>query len=101
MRHRTRLLRDEFEKAVKELGLLARVTDPDRAREGYRAVLARLATLRYVVDGAAVSLGLDIDRAVHAVHCEHLRASREAARVPDPDLAYLVPDIIDIEEVTV
>ena len=99
VRHRTRLLRDEFERTVKELGHLARVTDPNRAREGYRAVLTRLATLRYAVDGAAVSLGLDIDRAVFEVHCEHLRTSREAARVADPDLTHLVPDIIDSQEV--
>lgn len=64
----------------------------------YRAVLARLATLRFTVDCTAVSLGLPIDDAVEAVQQAHLRADPNSATVPVPDMHLLVPDIIEVTE---
>lgn len=101
VRLRTRLLRAEFDRLAADLGVLARTSDPDLAREGYRRVLERLATLRYVVDGTAVALGLPIDEAVVEVHRAHLRAKLtpldRLATVPKADMEQFVPDIIDID----
>lgn len=80
------------------LGSLARVSDPNQSPMAYRAVLTRLATLRYVIDATAVALGLPIDAAVEEVHRAHLRANPSDGSVPRPDLTGLVPDIIEIEE---
>jgi predicted HAD superfamily Cof-like phosphohydrolase len=68
VRLRARLIREEFEEVMAELGKLARATSPERRLEVHLSLLKELADLRYVVEGAAVSFGLDIDGAFAEVH---------------------------------
>ena len=68
VRLRMRLIREEYEEVMVELGQLVHVKDPRAAAELFGKLLKELADLRYVVEGCAVSFGLPIDDAYREVH---------------------------------
>ncbi len=72
VRLRMRLLREEFEEAMDELAKLVHVKTYDEARPILRDLLKELCDVRYVTEGAAVSLGLPIDEAYAEVHASNM-----------------------------
>lgn len=67
-RLRARLIGEEFEEVMAELALLTR---PQTFVDKYETLLRlakELADLRYVVEGAAVSFGLDLEAVYREVH---------------------------------
>lgn len=72
VRLRMRLIKEEYEEVMAELGKLTRQSDPDKLVEGYRALLKELGDLRYVVEGCAVSLGLPINAAFAEIHSSNM-----------------------------
>lgn len=112
IRKRLRLIDEEYKEVRAELIALTKATDPNAIIELYRALLKELADLRYVVEGTAVTLGLPIEEAFAAVHesnlskfsGDYLPPIDKHGKFPKgpnyqpPDMAALVPDIIDIQE---
>lgn len=112
IRLRMRLIREEYEEVMAELQQLIPPTARGRINprlDVLARVLKELADLRYVLEGAAVELGLPINEAFEAVH-----ASNMSKRWPDgtfhkdvggkiikppsyssPDMSRFVPQIID------
>lgn len=82
IRHRLRLLKEEFEEVEEELRMLLvarrRQSDLDVTLEVMARLLKELCDLRYVADGTAVSLGLPYEDAYREVH-----ASNMSKRFPD------------------
>ena len=111
VRLRTRLITEEYKEVIAELGTLARQKDPVKITENYQRLLKELADLRYVVEGAAVSLGLPIEAAYVEVHRSNmsklgpdgrpvLRADGKvlkSANYTEADMDELVPAIIEYD----
>ena len=72
IRLRMRLIREEYEETMADLGALLRAkTYADKVRL-LETTLKELCDLRYVAEGAAVSFGLDIDSAYAQVHASNM-----------------------------
>jgi predicted HAD superfamily Cof-like phosphohydrolase len=114
VRLRMRLVREEYLEVMAELGDLASnaMTDsPEAVIENLRRALKELCDLRYVVEGAAVSFGLDIDAAYAEVHRSNMsklgangkplyREDGKVLKGPnyrEADMSKFVPDITDVE----
>lgn len=113
LRLRMRLIAEEFDEVQAEMSKLAwqvRVDKPiDEQLETLGALLKELADLRYVVEGAAVAFGLDIEEAYARVHRSNMsklgedgrpirRADGKILKGPnyaEPDLTDLVPNIVE------
>lgn len=72
VRLRMRLLREEFEEAMIEMAKLVHAKSYDEALPIYRDLLKELCDVRYVTEGAAVSLGLPIEEAYAEVHASNM-----------------------------
>jgi predicted HAD superfamily Cof-like phosphohydrolase len=68
VRLRARLIAEEFREVMDELAELARTRTPQGTNAVLRNLTKELADLRYVIEGAAVSLGLPLDEAYAEVH---------------------------------
>lgn len=75
IRFRMRLIREEYEELMRELGGLLHTTQPAVARDRLRKVLQESVDLCYVAEGTAVSLGLPFDEAFAAVHRSNMTKS--------------------------
>lgn len=80
VRLRMRLIKEEYEEVMIELGRLARSKDPQESVELYRKVLKELCDLIYVAEGCAVSLGLPIADAYSEVHRSNMSKLGEDGR---------------------
>lgn len=111
VRLRMRLIREEYEEVRKDFARLAQAKDPAAVLAILRDLLKELADLRYVTEGAAVSLGLPIDEAFEEVHRSNMSKLgpegplyREDGKVlkgpgyTEADMVPFVPDFIDIPE---
>jgi predicted HAD superfamily Cof-like phosphohydrolase len=112
LRLRIRLIREEVEEAVDELEALVYEKDANSVQRRLLALLKELADLRYVTDGCAVALGLNIDAAFKEVHRSNMSKLgadgrpiyREDGKVlkgpnySEADLTRIVPEIIDHKE---
>lgn len=92
-------LRDDFAK-------LLHVSDPRIVPGLHRALLARLAALCYAAESAATTLGLPFEEALDEIHRSNMTKTLSRSGRPvkgegysAPDLARLVPDHINYEEV--
>lgn len=76
IRLRMGLIREEFKEVMAELELLSRQQATNAGVESkletLRRLLKELADLRYVVDGTAVTCGLDIDGAFLEIHASNM-----------------------------
>jgi predicted HAD superfamily Cof-like phosphohydrolase len=112
-RHRLRLIEEEFDEVKEELErLIVGRLSPDEAMVVLGRLLKELCDLRYVADGTCVSLGLPYEEAYRAVHDAnmskrfddgefHTDERGKVLKGPNyrpPDMARLVPPIIDVEE---
>jgi predicted HAD superfamily Cof-like phosphohydrolase len=109
VRLRARLIREEFEEVMADLAKLAAAKDIHRQLELLQALLKELADLRYVTEGAAVSLGLPFEDAFKEVHRSNMSKLGEDGRPvkrPDgkvlkgpnyreADMTQLVPGVIE------
>jgi predicted HAD superfamily Cof-like phosphohydrolase len=112
VRLRARLIREEFEEVMDELGVLAVSRDPERILKSLRNLLKELSDLRYVTEGCAVSLGLPMAEAYAEVHRSNMsklgpdgqplyRQDGKVLKGPnytEADMVALLPDFIDIPE---
>lgn len=110
VRLRMRLIREEYEEVMHELGALVYEPTPERVVARYRLLLKELADLRYVLEGCAVSLGLPIEEAFREVHASNmtklgadgepiLDAGGKVLKGPNyrpADMVRFVADIIDV-----
>lgn len=108
-RMRMRLIREEYEELREEYAALARAKSYPEAVPILRRLLKESADLRYVVDGGAISFGLDIDDAFEEVHESNMSklgadgkpVYREDGKVlkgenyRGADMDQYVPEIID------
>jgi len=117
VRLRMRLIREEFNEVMEELGRVARyeALGTDTQMMVYRDLLKELADLRYVVEGTAVSLGLPIEEAYAEVHRSNmsklgedgLPVTRDDGKVlkgpnyTPADMYSVLPDIPEVEGVPV
>jgi predicted HAD superfamily Cof-like phosphohydrolase len=110
---RARLIREEFEEVMAELDALmfmGRRAAPLHVQWPHlQNLLLELADLRYVIEGAAVTFGLDIDGAFAEVHRANMskldtdgkplyRSDGKVLRGPsysEADMTKFVPDIIE------
>lgn len=109
---RMRLIREEFEEVMAELGTLSRQQDKEKIVANYQRLLKELCDLIYVTEGTAVSLGLPIDAAFEEVHRSNmtklgpdgLPVKNKGGKVvkgpnyEEANMKRFVPDIITIEE---
>lgn len=79
-RMRMRLIREEYEELRAEYAALARAKSYPEAVPILRRLLKESADLRYVVDGGAVSFGLDIEGAFDEVHESNMSKLGEDGR---------------------
>lgn len=112
---RLRLVREEYEEVRVEFEKLIReashpYSSQARMIETLGLLLKELADLRYVIDGAAVAFGLDIDGAFAEVHRSNMSklgedgrpVKREDGKVlkgpnyTEADMHQFVPPVIDI-----
>lgn len=110
-RMRMRLIREEYEELREEYAALARAKSYPEAVPILRRLLKESADLRYVVDGGAISFGLDIDDAFEEVHESNMSklgadgkpVYREDGKVlkgenyKEADMDQYVPEIINVE----
>lgn len=115
---RMRLISEEYGEVMADFQkLLARVrtgkSSHDEVWSTYRDLLKELADLRYVVDGAAIALGLPIEEAFAEVHASNMsklgldgrpivRDDGKVLKGPqyrEADMGRIIPDAIDAEEV--
>jgi predicted HAD superfamily Cof-like phosphohydrolase len=68
VRLRARLIREEYEEVMAELDMLTRVHNTTTTYAVMARLLKELADLRYVVDGCALTFGLDIEGAFKETH---------------------------------
>lgn len=78
VRHRLRLIREEFKEVEVELKKLLGKQSPEEALETLGLLLKELCDLRYVADGTAVAFGLPYEDAYREVH-----RSNMTKRFPD------------------
>lgn len=114
VRLRMRLISEEFNEVRDEFARLAAgssIDSPEAIIETMRRALKELCDLRYVVEGAAVSFGLDIDGAYREVHASNMsklgadgkplyREDGKVLKGPNYKVANMrrfVPDMIDVE----
>lgn len=110
VRLRMRLIREEYEEVSTDFKkLLQKDLTYAEAIPIMRDLLKELADLRYVTEGAAVALGLDIEAAYKEVHRSNMsklgedgkpiyRADRKVLKGPnytEADLSQIVPDPIE------
>jgi len=111
---RMRLITQEYDEVLEEIKALIgadlRGASPDERVELLRKLLKELCDLRYVVEGAAVSLGLPIDEAYEEVHDSNMTKLGDDGKpiysdygkvlkgpnYREADMDRFVPDIIDI-----
>lgn len=113
LRLRKRLITEEYREVATDFDkLIALMAHGQPGADRVDAILAllgsllkELADLRYVLEGAAVSFGLDIDGAFEAVHESNMtkdpprdggKARKGADYVP-PDMLVFVPAIIEVD----
>lgn len=73
IRHRMRLIEEEFKEVMAELhSLLANGMLPETSLAAQGRLLKELCDLRYVLDGTAVSLGLPYEDAYREVHASNM-----------------------------
>lgn len=111
VRLRMRLIREEYNEVMDELALLTRQADPNDIVITLRSLLKELCDLRYVTEGAAVALGLDIDTAYEEVHRSNMsklgadgkpiyRADGKVSKGPsysEADMTSFIPDVWEHE----
>ena len=113
VRHRWRLIEEEFKEVAAELdALLGGGLTQDEALQRMRNLLKEMCDLRYVLDGTAVSMGLDYEGAYRETHASnmtkvwpdgrfHVDPRGKVIKPPSyrpADMAKFVPQIIDIPE---
>lgn len=102
-RMRMRLIREEYEELREEYAALARAKSYPEAVPILRRLLKESADLRYVVDGGAISFGLDIDDAFEEVHESNMTKEPspdggkavKGANYKEADMSQFVPEILD------
>ena len=73
IRHRMRLIEEEFKETMDELhSLLANGMLPETSLAAQARLLKEMCDLRYVLDGTAVSLGLPYEAAYREVHAANM-----------------------------
>lgn len=112
VRHRWRLISEEFKEVEEELqSLLDGNLSVDEALDTMRRLLKEMCDLRYVLDGTAVSMGLDYEAAYRETHASnmtkvwpdgrfHVNERGKVIKSPTyrpADLSRIVPAIIDVE----
>lgn len=111
VRLRMRLIREEYEEVMADCSKLLKAPDLPRKLDVMRALLKELADLRYVLEGTAVAMGMDIDGAYAEVHRSNMsklgedgkpirRADGKALKGPNyspADMTRFVPEIIEHE----
>lgn len=68
VRLRARLIREEYEEVMAELDMLTRASNTTTTYAICARLLKELADLRYVVEGCAITFGLDIEGAFVETH---------------------------------
>jgi predicted HAD superfamily Cof-like phosphohydrolase len=114
LRLRLRLITEEYEEVVKDIrdliGMDVADASPETRLEGLRKLLKELCDLRYVVEGAAASLGLPIEEAYREVHRSNMSKLGPGGKpIYDPggkvmkgpnyspaDMTPFVPEILDV-----
>lgn len=110
IRLRLRLIKEETKEVEKDLIALKNARTVDAQYDAMRRLLKELADLRYVTEGCAVSLGLDIEGAYREVHRSNMskldsngRPIKDAGgkvlkgpNYSEADMTKFVPPIIDI-----
>jgi predicted HAD superfamily Cof-like phosphohydrolase len=118
IRHRMRLIEEEFKEVMDELhSLLANGMLPETSLAAQARLLKEMCDLRYVLDGTAVSLGLPYEAAYREVHASnmtkafpdgllHTDERGKVLKGPDyrpPDMSVLMPmpvaaEVLDVSE---
>lgn len=80
VRLRMRLIREEYEEVMADCSKLLKAKRMCDKIDHMRALLKELADLRYVVEGTAVALGMDIDGAFEEVHRSNMSKLDEEGR---------------------
>lgn len=112
---RLRLIREEYEEVRQDFSALLAATRSGAAVDArldiMRRLLKELADLRYVVEGTAVAMGMDIEGAYQEVHRSNMsklgadgrpirREDGKALKGPDyspADMTRFVPEVIEHE----
>ena len=112
IRHRMRLIEEEFKEVMDELhNLLANGMLPETSLAAQARLLKEMCDLRYVLDGTAVSLGLPYEAAYREVHAANMSKAwdngelqtNERGKVmkgPNyrpPDIESLLPLVLEVD----